>query len=100
MTADQHARLEAFLIRITRPPRTFGYNDYFGLLLQAAGHEEELKAIFTLDQWTTVSVQLAEAKRLERNLREEGYVPDDASVAGPPAGRDHEPDASPERKRG
>jgi hypothetical protein len=96
----QHAQIEALLVQETRPPRTFGYNDYFGLLLQAARHEEKLKAVFTPAQWTTVSAQLAEARRLETILKDEGYVPEESSVAGTPPGRIREPDKKPQSDRG
>ena len=99
LTADQHARLESLLLRETRPPRTFGYNDYFGLLLQAARHEPAVKSILTGDQWTSISLQIAEAKKRETDLKAEGYVPDDGNVARTP-GQDPQPAAQPRSERG
>ena len=84
LNPEQHRRLEALLIRETRPPRRFGAEDYFGVLFQISRlPEARLKPIFSNDQWAKLGVQLAEAKRREPMLKKDGYVPDNDVAAAP-----------------
>jgi hypothetical protein len=84
LNSEQHRRLEALLIRETRPPRRFGEEDYFGVLVQISRlPEATFKPIFSNDQWAKLSVQLAEAKRREPILKKAGYVPENDVAAVP-----------------
>jgi hypothetical protein len=78
LTPQQHNRLEAILYEETRPPKRFGAEDYFGVMFQLSMvSETRLRPIFDDGQWAKLSLQLAEAKRKEPTLRQEGYLPDD-----------------------
>ncbi len=100
LSAEQHRRLQALFEEETRPPQTFGTHDYFGLLLQLSRlPEKRLKPFFSLEQWKSLQVQLAEATRLEVELKNDGYVPDD-DVARVPGGGGGGPAGKPENKRG
>ena len=95
----QHERLEAVLIKETRPPRRFGEEDYFGVLLQVSRLPEgKLKLIFREDQWATLAPQFAEARLREPMLRREGYVPESDVVVAPSSG--NIPAAKVEKKQG
>jgi hypothetical protein len=84
LNSEQHRRLEALLIRETRPPKRFGEEDYFGVLFQISRlPEATLKPLFREDQWAELSVQLAEAKRKGPTLKKDGYVPDNDVAAAP-----------------
>lgn len=90
LSHEQHRRLERLLAQTTRPPRRFGEEDYFGVLLQVSRlPERELKAILREDQWTTLLPELAEAKRREPMLRRDGYVPESDVVVAPSAAGTH-----------
>jgi hypothetical protein len=100
LSALQQRRLQTLCEQETRPPQRFGADDYAGILLQLSRlPEEKLKPIFTEAQWTTVKVQIAEAKKQETQLKKDGYLPDD-DVAGAPAGATGTHDTQPESKRG
>ncbi len=81
---EQHQKLEDLLLAETRPPRKWGEYDYYGLMCQAARlSEKKLKPIFNDDQWRKIQTQLAEALRIEKMLRIEGFLPDeDVADAG------------------
>ena len=99
LNSEQHRRLEALLSRETRPPRRFGEEDYFGVLVQISRlPEATLKSLFSEKQWATLSVQLAEAKRREPKLKKDGYVPENDVVAAP--ARANEPKAKGEKEQG
>jgi hypothetical protein len=84
LNSEQHRRLEALLIRETRPPKRFGEEDYFGVLFQISRlPEATLKPLFSEDQWAKLCVQLLEAKRKEPALKKDGYVPDNDVAAAP-----------------
>jgi hypothetical protein len=84
LNSEQHRRLEALLIRETRPPKRFGEEDYFGVLFQISRlPEATLKPLFREDQWAKLCVQLVEAKRKEPALKKDGYVPDNDVAAAP-----------------
>jgi hypothetical protein len=84
LNSEQHRRIEALLIRETRPPKRFGEEDYFGVLFQISRlPEATLKPLFREDQWAELSVQLAEAKRKGPTLKKDGYVPDNDVAAAP-----------------
>jgi len=78
LSKEQHRQLEELIAKETRPPRRFGEYDYYGVMFQVSRlPETSLRPIFDQDQWGKLSLQLAEAVRLERTLKDEGYVPDD-----------------------
>ena len=84
LNPEQHRRLEALLIRETRPPKRFGEEDYLGVLFQISRlPETTLKPLFSEDQWAKLCVQLLEAKRKEPWLKRDGYVPENDVVAAP-----------------
>jgi hypothetical protein len=88
LSHEQHRQLEALLGQATRPPRRFGEEDYFGILLQLSRLPEgKFKPIFREDQWATLAPQLAEAKRREPMLTREGYVPESDVAVGLPSAR-------------
>jgi hypothetical protein len=96
LSADQRERLQALLRDRTRPPRKHGERDYYGVLVQLSRvPENELKTIFSDDQWAKLSRHFEEAKRLEATLEREGYLPEMLATAASrqPSGRL----ASPER---
>jgi hypothetical protein len=78
LSEDQHRRLEQLLIKETRPPRRFGQYDYYGVMFQVSRLPKEgLRPIFNDYQWGKLSLQLAEAARLEQTLKDEGFVPEE-----------------------
>ncbi len=86
LSVEQHRQLEVLLGQATRPPRRFGEEDYFGVLVQLSRlPEDKFKPIFRVDQWATLAPQLAEARRREPMLRREGYVPENDVAAGLPS---------------
>jgi hypothetical protein len=91
LTSAQHRRLEQLLQKETRPPRRFGEYDYYGVMFQVSRLPEgSLRPIFDDYQWGKLSLQLAEAVRLERTLKDEGFVPDD-QVADAATSRRNQP---------
>jgi hypothetical protein len=85
LSPDQHRKFEDLLLAETRPPRKWGEYDYYGLMCQAAKlSEKKLKPIFNDDQWGKLQKQLAEALRIEKMLRTEGFLPDESSTAAAP----------------
>ncbi len=89
LNKDQRRRFEQLLVMETRPPKKFGEYDYHGVMYQVSRvPEATLRLIFNDIQWGKLSPQLAEAVRLERTLKDGGYVPDDQVVEGLTRGRD------------
>jgi hypothetical protein len=96
LSPSQHEKLEKLLLEKTRAPRKFGEYDYYGLMFQASKLSEgELKPIFDDGQWQRIERQLAEARRLEKMLRVEGFLPDDG-VADAGNSRPKDPLSEPE----
>jgi hypothetical protein len=72
----QRRQLERVLIDETRAPQSFGSNDYYGLIFQASSiPETKLKPIFDDDQWQTLMGQFQEARRMEKTLKDGGFIP-------------------------
>jgi hypothetical protein len=84
LSPEQHEKLESLLCASTRPPRKFGAYDYYGLMFQASKlPEKDFKSIFSASQWQKIEQQIAEARRLEKTLRNGGFLPDeDVADAG------------------
>jgi len=86
LSAEQHRRLAALLAEETRPPRTFGEYDYYGVMLQVSRlSEARVKPIFNPDQWAKLQVQLKHASRLKPTLERGGFIPEDGVAAQAPA---------------
>jgi hypothetical protein len=100
LSKEQHRRLEELFVKETRPPKRFGEYDYYGVMFQVSRlPETRLRPIFDDVQWGKLSLQLAEAVRLEQTLKDEGFVPDD-QVAEAATGRREQPVARPAEPRG
>ncbi|MFI5459490.1 MAG: hypothetical protein ACHRXM_29035 [Isosphaerales bacterium] len=100
LSKEQHRRFEELLVNETRPPMRFGEYDYYGLMFQLSRlPDARLRPIFDGDQWSKLSLGLAEAVRLEQTLKEGGFVPDD-QVAEAATGRRERPLARPVQPRG
>ncbi len=96
---EQRQKFESLLTARTRPPRRFGEYDYYGLMFQVSKlAEEDLKPIFTADQWQKMKLQFAEAQRLEKVLEVGGFLPDEG-VARAGSKPHKEPTAEPEGRR-
>jgi hypothetical protein len=94
LTSRQHRQLEELLIKETKPPRRFGEYDYYGVMFQVSRlPERRLRPILDDNQWGKLSLQLTEAIRLERTLKDEGFVPDD-QMADMSAGRRDRPSSN------
>jgi len=88
LSTDQRRRFTQLYLDETRPPKSFGRNDYQAVLLQAANlPEEKLKPIFNDTQWRVLSRYFTQVRGLEQFLRTNGYVPD-GEPAGAGAGHD------------
>ncbi len=82
LNAEQHRRLTGLLAEETRPPRTFGEYDYYGVMFQMSLlPDARLKPIFEPAQWAKLEVHLHEATRLKKTLEERGFVPEDGVAA-------------------
>jgi hypothetical protein len=100
LTTEQHRQLEQLLIKETRPPRRFGEYDYYGVLFQVSRlPEQSVRPILDDFQWGKLSLQLAEAIRLEQTLKEGGFVPED-KVADAAPGRGAQPLSRAAKPRG
>ena len=89
MSTDQRRRFAAVLLEETRPPLSYGQQDYYAVLLQASRvPEAKLRPIFDDAQWRLLRLQLLRARSMEPSLKVNGYIPDDA-----PADRDAKRDA-------
>jgi hypothetical protein len=98
LSPEQHQRLKGLLEQATRPPRKFGTNDYFGVLLQLSRlPEDQLEPIFRPEQWQKLQPEIANAKQMAPELEREGYVPERDVAAAPPSG---DTPANAEKKRG
>jgi hypothetical protein len=77
LSTRQRRRFAEVLLEETRPPRNYGRQDYYVVLLQAAKlPEAKIRPIFDDAQWRLLSRQFAQAKAMERNLKDNGYVPE------------------------
>jgi len=100
LSKEQHRQLEELLVKETRPPRRFGEYDYYGVMFQVSRlPEASLRPILDDHQWDKLSRQVAEAVRLERMLKDEGFVPDDQVAEAATGGRE-QPSARPLQPRG
>jgi hypothetical protein len=76
LSDHQRRQLERVLIEETRAPEAFGSYDYYGLIFQASRiPETKLKPIFDDDQWQTLMGQFQEARRMEKTLKDGGFIP-------------------------
>jgi hypothetical protein len=99
LSTGQREKLEVLLFASTKPPRKFGAFDYYGLMFQASKlPEKDFKSIFSEGQWQKVEKQLAEARRLEKTLRDGGFLPDE-DVADAGKARQNGPVSEPEQPR-
>jgi hypothetical protein len=99
LSSEQREKLEVLLFARTKPPRKFGSYDYYGLMFQASKlPEKDFKSIFSGRQWEKVEKQLAEARRLEKTLRDGGFLPDE-DVADAGKARQNGPVSEPEQPR-
>ena len=99
LSPEQRQKFESLLIARTRPPRRFGEYDYYGLLFQASKlPEEDLKPIFSAEQWQKMKLQFAEAQRLEKVLAVGGFLPEE-DVARAGSKPHKEPIVEPEGRR-
>jgi hypothetical protein len=86
LSDDQRARMVELLVKETRPPKRFGQNDYWFMMLQASKiSESKLKPILDDIQWRILERQLNQGKGMEQWLRMSGIIDDDRPVAGRPA---------------
>jgi hypothetical protein len=99
LSAQEHQQMEALLVEHTRPPRSFGEYDYYGVLFQASNlPETRFKSILSDRQWNMLSKHISESKRLLPTLKAGGFIPDD-EVAGAPRSI-NPPAANQQNKRG
>ena len=86
LSAHQRRQLERVLIEETRAPEAFGSYDYYGLIFQASRiPEAKLKPIFDDDQWQALTAQFQEASRMEKTLKDGGFIPLDEKPITQPA---------------
>jgi hypothetical protein len=77
-------QLEALFVKNTRPPRSFGDHDYYGLLFQVSKlPDSAFQSILNESQWAKLSKHIAESKRLLPTLKEGGFIPDEDIVSAP-----------------
>jgi hypothetical protein len=88
-TDDQRRQLVKLLHEETTTPRKLGQQDYYVVLFQLGRiPEAKLKPIFEDVQWGLFKRQLDTGRRMERQLKQNGFVPGDepeakAKASGP-----------------
>jgi hypothetical protein len=81
-TDDQRRQLVKLLHEETRPPRRMGQQDYYVVLYQLGRiPEAKLQPVFEEFQWKFLKRQLEQGRRMERFLKQNGFVPGDAPDA-------------------
>jgi hypothetical protein len=86
LSREQHRRFVATIVEKTRPLQRYGELEDEAILLQASElPEDTLKPIFTEAQWLMLRERFHQAKRQERILIEQGYIPEKQSAVTPPA---------------
>jgi hypothetical protein len=86
LSDQQRQRLLTRLLEETRPPRTFGPLDYFGIVYQASELPEAiLRPIFDDAQWRNLAREFENARRLEAMLKDNGYLPEARQAGTRPA---------------
>jgi hypothetical protein len=75
---DQRQRVLK-LLEATQPPRKFGQYDYYYVMWQFSQlPEDQLKPIFTAEQWKTLSRQFQQARGMEPFLKQNEMLPEAA----------------------
>jgi hypothetical protein len=94
-TDDQRRQLVKLLREETKPPRKLGQNDYYVVLYQLSLiPEAKIQPVFEDYQWRFLKRQLEQGRRMERSLKQNGFVPADESDAKDKAQRPVEPKAA------
>jgi hypothetical protein len=89
LSREQHQRFVAAIVEGTRPLERYGELDDEAIFLQASElPEDTLKPIFNDAQWLLLRERFNQAKRQERILIEQGYIPVKESAITPPAVRE------------
>jgi hypothetical protein len=75
---DQRRRLEAVLLKGTRPPLKFDTLDYTLVMYQASRiPEDEIRPIFDDLQWRVMTQELAASRRYKLPLKNGGFLPEE-----------------------
>jgi hypothetical protein len=75
---DQRRRLEAVLLKETRPPLKFDTLDYNLVMYQASRiPHEKIRPIFDDLQWRVMTQELAASRRYKLPLKNGGFLPDE-----------------------
>jgi hypothetical protein len=78
LSDEQRHRLVELLMMETRPPKRFGQNDYWYMMLQASKlPESKIKPIFDNVQWRILQRQLMQGRSMEQWLKMSGVMEDD-----------------------
>jgi len=86
LSEEQRRRLVELLVKETRPPKRFGQNDYWFMMLQASKlPESTLKPIFDDVQWRILQRQLQQGRGMEQWLKMSGVIDDDKPAGAQPA---------------
>jgi hypothetical protein len=86
LSREQHRRFVAAIVEGTRPLERYGELEDDAILLQASElPKDTLKPIFTEAQWLLLRERFHQAKRQERMLIEQGYIPEKEPAITPPA---------------
>lgn len=79
-TDEQRRKLVTLLREETAPPRQMGQNDYYVVLYQLSRiPEAKLQPVFEDFQWRFLKRQLEQGRRMERFLKQNGFVPGEES---------------------
>ena len=83
LSDEQRRRLVELLMKETRPPKRFGQNDYWYMMLQASKFpESKIKPIFDNVQWRILQRQLMQGRGMEQWLKMSGVMEDDKPAGG------------------
>jgi hypothetical protein len=86
LSDNQRRRLVELLVKETKPPRRFGQNDYWFMMLQASKlPESKLKPILDDVQWRFLQRQLMQGRGMEQWLKMSGVIDDDKPAGARPA---------------
>ena len=99
LSQEQRQQLEKLLIARTRAPRKFGEYDYYGLMFQLSKlPEQELEPILNREQRKNIQQHFAQAQRLEKILKDGGFLPEE-DVASAGGAQRNQPVSEPVRSR-
>jgi hypothetical protein len=86
LSDEQRRRLVELLVKETQPPKRFGQNDYWFMMLQASKlPESKIKPIFDDIQWRILQRQLMQGRGMEQWLKMSGVIDDDKPARARPA---------------